>query len=66
VTLLTKALRFSVIALFGATLSLHAAEKTFQTVEITILTVGASKEGSDFDGRLAPLERQLKSLNYRS
>jgi hypothetical protein len=66
VKLSTKALLFSVALCFGAVLYLHAAEKSFQSVQITIQTIGASKQSSDFDSRLAPLEKQLKALNYRS
>jgi hypothetical protein len=66
VKLSTKALLFSLAACFGVVLCLNAAEKSFQSVQITIHTVAASKTGSDFDARLAPFEKQLKALNYRS
>ena len=62
----TKALLSSLFLCFAAALCVNAAEKSFQSVEITIQTVAAGKQGSDFDERLAPLEKQLKSLNYRS
>lgn len=61
----TKALLFSLFLCFSAAY-VNAAEKSFQSVEITIQTVAAGKQGSDFDERLAPLEKQLKALNYRS
>jgi hypothetical protein len=63
---LTKALLFSLALCFGAVLYLNAAEKSFQSVQITIHAVAAGKQGNDFDARLAPLEKQLKALNYRS
>jgi hypothetical protein len=66
VKLSTKVLLFSFSLCFGAVLYLHAAEKSFQSVRITIHTVAAGKQASDFDSRLAPLEKQLKALNYRS
>lgn len=66
VKLSTKALLFSLALCFTAVLYLNAAEKSFQSVQITIQTVAASKQGSDFDARLAPLEKQLKALNYRA
>ncbi len=62
---LTKALLFSLF-LGLAAVCLDAAERSFQSVRITIQTVAAGKQGNDFDARLAPLEKQLKALNYRS
>ena len=64
--LLTKALLFSLFLCFAAAVYLNAADKSFQSVQITIQTVAAGKQGDDFDARLAPLEKQLKALNYRS
>jgi hypothetical protein len=66
VKLSTKALLFSLAACLGIALCVEAADKSFQSVQITIHTVAASKQSSDFDARLAPLEKQLKALNYRS
>jgi hypothetical protein len=63
---LTKALLFSLALCFGVVPDLDAAEKSFHSVQITIHTVAATKQGGDFDARLAPLEKQLKALNYRS
>jgi hypothetical protein len=65
VTLRTKALLFS-FALCAATLTANAADVNFRSVQITIKTIGASKQGSEFDPRLVPLEKQLKALNYPS
>lgn len=61
-----KALLFSFFLCWAVALSLEAADKSFQSVQITIKSIGASKQGNDFDARLAPLEKQLKALNYRS
>jgi hypothetical protein len=66
VKLSTKALLFSLSLCLGAVPCLEAAEKGFQSVRITIHTVAAGKQSSDFDPRLASLEKQLKALNYRS
>jgi len=60
-----KALLFSYI-LWAAVLGVSAADKSFQSVQITIKTISAGKQGDEFDARLAPLEKQLKALNYRS
>ncbi|HEY7553485.1 MAG TPA: hypothetical protein VIH18_01645 [Candidatus Binatia bacterium] len=60
-----KALLFSFF-LCSAAISVIAADKSFQSVQITIKTISASKQGDEFDARLAPLEKQLKALNYRS
>jgi hypothetical protein len=60
-----KALLFNV-ALCASSLIADAADVSFRSVQITIKTIGASKQGSEFDPRLAPLEKQLKALNYRS
>jgi hypothetical protein len=67
VKLSIKALLFSFFLGLAAAFYLNAAEtKTFQSVQITIHTIAAQKQGSEFDARLAPLEKQLKALNYRS
>jgi hypothetical protein len=65
VKLTIKALLFNFF-LCSAAISVSAADKTFQSVQITIKTISASKQGNEFDARLAPLEKQLKALNYRS
>jgi hypothetical protein len=65
VKLTIKALLFSFF-LCSAAISVIAADKSFQSVQITIKTISASKQGDEFDARLAPLEKQLKALNYRS
>jgi hypothetical protein len=65
VKLTTKVLLFS-LALCAASLIADAADVSFRSVQITIKTIGASKQGSEFDPRLAPLEKQLRALNYRS
>jgi hypothetical protein len=65
VKLTIKALLFNFF-LCSAAISVSAADKTFQSVQITIKTISASKKGNEFDARLAPLEKQLKALNYRS
>jgi hypothetical protein len=61
-----KALLFNFFLWSSAALSLEAAQRSFQTVQITIKTLSASNQGNEFDARLAPLEKQLKALNYRS
>ncbi len=61
-----KALLFNFCLWWVAMPGPEAAEKSFQSVEITIKTISASKQGNEFDPRLAPLEKQLKALNYRS
>jgi hypothetical protein len=61
-----RALLFNFFLWSSAVLSLEAAQRSFQTVQITIKTVSASKQGNEFDARLAPLEKQLKALNYQS
>jgi hypothetical protein len=66
VKLSIKALLFNFFLWSSAALSLEAAQTTFQTVQITIKTLSASNQGNEFDARLAPLEKQLKALNYRS
>jgi hypothetical protein len=65
VKLKIKVLLFSSL-LAGAAHILNAADPNFRSVQITIKTISASKQGDEFDGRLAPLEKQLKALNYRS
>jgi hypothetical protein len=66
VKFLIKALLFNFTVYCGALSHAGAAEKTFQSVQITIYTVAATKSGSEFDPRLAPFEGQLKALNYGS
>jgi len=65
VKLRIKALLFS-FALCAAALIADAADVSFRSVQITIKTIGASKQGTEFDPRLRPLEKQLKALNYPS
>jgi hypothetical protein len=60
-----KALLFSFF-LCAAALTAQGADKSFQSVQITIKTISAGKQSSDFDARLASMEKQLKALNYRS
>ncbi|MDH3443013.1 MAG: hypothetical protein OEN50_03740 [Deltaproteobacteria bacterium] len=61
-----KALLFNFCLWWAAMPSLEAADKSFQSVEITIKTISASKQGNEFDPQLAALEKQLKALNYGS
>ena len=60
-----KALLFNFL-LCSAVVIAHAAEPSFRSVQITIKTIAAGKQSSEFDARLAPLEKPLKALNYRS
>ena len=64
-TMFKKALLFSAwvlltLAYFGL------AESGAQTVQVKIGTILASNQNDDFDARLAPLEKQLKVMKYRS
>jgi len=43
-----------------------AAETTSQIVQVKIGAILASNKGDEFDARLAPLEKQLKLMKYRS
>ncbi len=43
-----------------------AAEKTPQTVQVTIRTILAGNKVDEFDPKLKDMEQQLKSLKYRS
>ncbi len=61
-----KALLFNFCLCWAAMPGAEAAEKTFHSVEITIKTIFAGKQGNEFDSRLEPLETQLKALNYTS
>jgi hypothetical protein len=43
-----------------------AAEKTPQTVHVTIRSILAANKSDEFDAKLKGMEQQLKSLKYRS
>ncbi|HWH79645.1 MAG TPA: hypothetical protein VNT76_19835 [Candidatus Binatus sp.] len=43
-----------------------AAEKTPQSVQVTIRTILAGNKSDEFDPKLKDMEQQLKSLKYRS
>ncbi|HXG52347.1 MAG TPA: hypothetical protein VNN77_13205 [candidate division Zixibacteria bacterium] len=60
----TRALLFS--TLLGAGAPALGAESAAPAVEIKIGTILASNQSDEFDGRLAPLEKQLKVMKYRS
>jgi hypothetical protein len=61
----TRGLLFSVLTFFFAA-CLSAAETGSQTVQVKIGTILASNQTDGFDSRLAPLEKQLKLMKYRS
>ena len=64
-TMFKKALLFSALVLL--TLACFGlAESGAQTVQVKIGTILASNQNDDFDPRLAPLEKQLKVMKYRS
>jgi hypothetical protein len=65
VKLANRGLLFSCLLLPGAAL-LRAAETAPQTIQVKIGSILASNRGDDFDARLAPLEKQLKVMKYRS
>lgn len=64
-TRLKRGLLFSALMIFFAA-CLSAAETSPQTVQVKIGTILASNQSDDFDPRLAPLEKQLKIMKYRS
>lgn len=43
-----------------------AAEKTPESVHVTIRTILAANKGDEFDPKLKGMEQQLKTLKYRS
>ena len=63
--LASLALLFSGLVIFLLTAS-DAAELKSTAVQITIGSILASNNADDFDSRLAPLEKQLKLMKYRS
>ncbi len=63
--LMKRGLLFSVFWYLAAGYSL-AAEISTQSVQIKIETILASDQSDEFDSRLAPLQRQLKVMKYRS
>ena len=58
--LLSNLLVVSFAALGGA------AEKTPQSVQVTIRSILAANKSDEFDAKLKGMEQQLKSLKYRS
>ena len=62
---LRRVLLFSILCCFVSALG-GAAEITSQTVQVKIGAILASNQGDEFDTRLAPLEKQLKLMKYRS
>jgi hypothetical protein len=58
--LLFSALVLLTVAYFGLD------ESGAQTVQVKIGAILASNQNDDFDARLAPLEKQLKVMKYRS
>jgi len=61
----TRALLSSSILFFLCALA-GAAEITSQIVQVKIGAILASNQGDEFDSRLAPLEKQLRLMKYRS
>ena len=62
---LRRVLLFSILC--GAVSALGgAAEIPSQIVQVKIGAILASNQGDEFDARLAPLEKQLKLMKYRS
>ena len=62
---LRRVLLFSILCCFVSAL-VGAAEITSQIVQVKIGAILASNQGEEFDARLAPLEKQLKLMKYRS
>ena len=62
---LRRVLLFSILCCYVSALG-GAAEITSQTVQVKIGAILASNQGEEFDARLAPLEKQLKLMKYRS
>ena len=64
-TLLSLVLLFS-LSEVAAAVSASAAEKTPQSVHLTIRTILAGNKSDEFDPKLKAMEQQLKTLKYRS
>ena len=62
---LRRVLLFSILCCFVSAL-VGAAEISSQIVQVKIGAILASNQGEEFDARLAPLEKQLKLMKYRS
>ncbi len=60
-----RVLLFSIVSCFVSAL-VGAAEITSQIVQVKIGAILASNQSDEFDKRLAPLEKQLRPLKYRS
>jgi hypothetical protein len=63
--LLPKVLLFSALAFLGLG-CVGLADSSAQTVQLKIGTILASNQNDEFDSKLAPLEKQLKVMKYRS
>jgi hypothetical protein len=63
VRMLPKLLLFSALACLSL---VFAAQGSAGTVQVKIGTILASNQSDEFDARLAPLEKQLKVMKYRS
>lgn len=63
--MLKKALLFSA-SLFLGFASFGRAESAEQSVQVKIGAILASNQSNEFDARLAPLEKQLKVMKYKS
>lgn len=64
-TLLSLVL-LSSLALAAGVMWASAAEKTPQSVHVTIRTILAGNKSDEFDPKLKGMEQQLKTLKYRS
>jgi len=62
---LRRVLLFSILCCFVSAL-VDAAEINSQIVQVKIGAILASNQGDEFDTRLAPLEKQLRLMKYRS
>ncbi len=62
---LRRVLLFSILCCSVSALG-GAAEITAQIVQVKIGAILASNQSDEFDARLAPLEKQLKLMKYRS
>ncbi len=60
-----RVLLFSIVCCSVSALG-GAAETTSQIVQVKIGAILASNQGDEFDARLAPLEKQLRLMKYRS
>jgi hypothetical protein len=63
VRMLPKLLLFSALACLSL---VFAGQGNAGTVQVKIGTILASNQSDEFDARLAPLEKQLKVMKYRS